>query len=639
MDRPRSLLGILVILLLSMPIAARAQDDGATEASAAEEFETSKGPVVSRIAWTGVRAFEEDELEEKLVTEAQPRFEIRFWRAAKRLDDFAVQEDLERIEQAYRDIGYFETAADFRVNPLPGDRVIVEFIVDEGPRVTLTDWQLAVEPAPDDADPASDAERRRFKESLPAEVGIPFGASLYRERREALLELAAEHGFILARIEGGARIDRDAQSARVDWTLVLGPRQHFGALEIEGLSRIDEEIVRRELQFERGERFVPSLLEESERRLVGTGLFRSAAIGRPPDNPDDDDAEQGQDGSRLQSVDLRVRVAEAPARSFRASIGYGTEDGPRGEISLAWRNFGGAGRLFRTRAFASLLDAGFEASLDQPYVFGDAARFDFAVSSLRQERPGYEALVAGSTALLSFYPDREGPLRVRIGPGVEFAQILDFGIETSERIRGPRQSFVSNWFTIVRHETVDDVLDPRRGHRLELRNEIGGHPMGSDLDYHRWDLQARFYVPTGPVVFAFRADASTLDPIGAGIADVPLTRRLYAGGTNSIRGFGFQKLGPEDAGNDPIGGLTRIETGIELRIPVYGGIGLVGFVDAGDVASTPWSFHPRDLRASGGPGLRIATPVGPLRLDFGWLINRPRDSDPWRFHLSVGHAF
>jgi len=248
--------------------------------------------------------------------------------------------------------------------------------------------------------------------------------------------------------------------------------------------------------------------------------------------------------------------------------------------------------------------------------------------------------VTGASGLLTLYPDRDtSPWSLAIGPGAELAQVTDFAIDVGEGLRGPRQSVVVNWFTILRYQRVDRIVDPRSGLRIELGNELGGQPIGSDLDYQQWHLDARAYRPMGPFVWAARVAATTLDPIGAGLSSVPVTRRLYSGGTNSIRGFGFQNLGPTDPGNDPIGGLSRIELGLELRVPVWKRIGLVGFVDAGDVRLDPWSWRPKDLRASAGPGLRIDTPIGPLRFDMGFLLNPPPETDPWRIHLSVGQAF
>ena len=354
-------------------------------------------------------------------------------RLQRRLDEFALEGDADRIVEAYHEIGFFSAAVEAKAFSLSKDRVAVEFVVEEGQQAILEKWSLEILPRPDAEDPPSAMELDELLRTLDVSAGEAFGSKLYRDQRAELLTACAELGFSSARITGGARVDPDEARAEVEWHLDLGPRMYFGSIRIEGLDHIDEKIVRRELLIKEGERFSPSAIAQSERRLVATGLLRSVAIGRPQTR--EEDAE-----TRADRIDLEIRADEAPPRSFRASIGYGTEDGPRGEVSLVWRNFTGEARRLNTRAFASLLDAGFEASLGQPYIWGERARGDLAVSALRQERPGYEAFITGASALLTIYPDRAGPWSLTIGPGVELAQILDFGIDVSERLRGPRQS-------------------------------------------------------------------------------------------------------------------------------------------------------------------------------------------------------
>ncbi|MCA9505734.1 MAG: BamA/TamA family outer membrane protein [Spirochaetaceae bacterium] len=630
---PTAILGLGLLLLLPLASTARAAVDDAPGADAPSNGTSEpQGPVVAKILFHGVSALDPGKLTEQIVTSRRALFDPRFWRPDPRLDEFTLEEDLDRIAEAYREAGYFSTRVESAVHEDGADRVVVEFFVEEGPRSHLDRWRLRIE-APDDPTSApSDAERAALEQIVDVAQGAPFGAALYRKRRRALLEQAAEIGFPFARIEGGAEIDPDDARARVDWTLETGPRTTIGAIHVTGLDRVSEHIVRRELRFAEGERFAPSRLVESERRLVSTGLFRSVAIGRPQE----DEAGNGQ---AHRALDIEIRVEEAKPRSFRASVGYGAEDGPRGEVGLDWRNFLGDARRLQMRGFASLLDAGWEASLGQPYLGSEHFRGDATISALRQQRPGYEAFVTGASALVTWYPDREGPFSLAIGPGYELTEMIRFAVDIGRPLRGPADSVIVPVFAVARYEDVDDRLDPRRGFRISLESEAGTRSLGSDLDHLGLTLDLRGYLPTGPIVWAARAAASILDPFGGGLSELPLTRRLYSGGTNSVRGFGFQKLGPQDSGNDPIGGLSRIETGIEARLHVWKAIGIVGFIDAGDVREDSWHFRPTELRASAGPGLRVATPVGPLRLDFGFLLNRPGNTDPWRFHLSVGHAF
>ncbi len=628
----RSAAGVLAIaLLLSLGGLARAEDEPAIDGA-------PSGPIVEHLRFDGLEVFDEAEITDRIVTRERAVFDLRFWRPAPRLDEFTLEDDLDRIRDLYRSVGRFEARVEAEVIPVdpppeagPPERVDVRFTIEEGPATRLSSWSLTIEESPDAERPLSADEREALLAIVaPPEDGL-FGTRLYRERRSALLAACAEQGFLFAGIQGRANVSTESLTARVDWHLNLGPRATVGAISFEGLERISEKVVDRELRLERGEVLRASMLREAERRLIETGLFRSVVVGEPKR----DDQESRRDGV----VDLEVFFEEAPPRSARASVGYGTEDGPRGEASLDWRNFLGDARRLRLRGFGSLLDVGFEGTLGQPYLVGLRTRGDLSVSALRRSRPGYEAFVTGASGLVSHSLTRDGPVVVFGGLGYELSEILSFEIDVDAATRGPEDSVIVNTFGGIRYDGVDDRLEPTRGFRATLEFELGGFVLGSDLDYHLWNLDLRAYRQLGPVVVAARAAATTLDPIAGTRSDVPLTRRLYSGGTQSIRGFGFQKLGPEDGTNDPIGGLSRMEFGTELRFRVVGPFALVGFVDAGDVRSRPFEFRPGELRAAAGPGLRVDTPVGPLRLDAGFLLNPPRDTDPWRIHLSVGHAF
>lgn len=642
------LFGLLPSVEASTSRAAADEAESPTTAQAAEEpaaqieaIEDTNAPVVVRIHWDGVEAFEEESLEARIVTAARSAFELRFWREPPRLDPFVVEEDAERITQAYAEIGHFAAQVESevaRVDDLEGPprRVRVRFRVEEGPVTRLAAWTLAWRPPPNAVAPPTAEEQAEARAIIGDRPGDVFGTRRYREVRRALLDWAAEAGFPYATIEGGAQVDASRHVASVDWTMVTGPRVSIGAITLSGLDRVEEHVVRRELAFREGDRFKRSAVDRSERRLIATGLFRSVVVGRP--RRGDDPSARREEASR--TLDVELRLEEAPPRSLRASVGYGAEDGPRGEASLDWRNFLGDGRRLRLRGFASLLDVGFESSLGQPYLLGRPGwRGDLTASALRQDRPGYEAFVTGAAGLVTWRPERDHPVSLSFGPGYELSEILEFNTTGGPSIRGPEDSTIVNTFTTLRYEDVDAVLDPKRGVRATLANEFGHAAFGSDLDYHFWQLDLRGYTNFGPFVLATRAAATILDPIDGDRSDVPLTRRLYSGGTNSVRGFGFQKLGPEDASNDPVGGLSRLEVGTELRWRVWSPFSLVAFVDAGDVRSRPWIFRPGELRAAAGPGLRVDTPVGPLRIDAGFLLNPPPDTDVWRLHLSVGHAF
>jgi outer membrane translocation and assembly module TamA len=161
----------------------------------------------------------------------------------------------------------------------------------------------------------------------------------------------------------------------------------------------------------------------------------------------------------------------------------------------------------------------------------------------------------------------------------------------------------------------------------------------SDVSFVKLVLEARHYLPLSQhLLLATRLKLGGIEPYGSS-TDVPFNVRFFAGGPGSVRGFQLNRLGPVNADGDPIGGLSLIEGSAELRFPLFGDFGAVLFLDFGNVFSPPFTYHLGDLRYAVGPGLRYNTPVGPLRLDVGFIVDRRAGENFGRVEFSIGQAF
>jgi outer membrane translocation and assembly module TamA len=174
---------------------------------------------------------------------------------------------------------------------------------------------------------------------------------------------------------------------------------------------------------------------------------------------------------------------------------------------------------------------------------------------------------------------------------------------------------------------------------LSLSLEQAGGPWQGDFDFYWGLFEARRYVGLwGPLVLATRFRIGAGDGFGDS-ADLPLFRRFYSGGVTGTRGYARWELGPLTSDGDPIGGRSLIEGSLELRMPVWGALGAVAFLDAGAIDERPFRYDLGDLQYSVGPGIRYQTPIGPLRLDLGIPLNPPHGVKSWRIHFSIGQAF
>jgi outer membrane translocation and assembly module TamA len=151
-------------------------------------------------------------------------------------------------------------------------------------------------------------------------------------------------------------------------------------------------------------------------------------------------------------------------------------------------------------------------------------------------------------------------------------------------------------------------------------------------------VEGRRYQPLpGAFVLALRTRIGLADPLDDD-EDIPLFERFYAGGTNSVRGYERRHVGPR-VGGDPIGGRSLAEVSIELRHPITETIGGAVFVDAGQVSRRSFDLPFDDLDLGVGFGVSYKTPIGPLRVDLGFPLDRPRGDAGWQVHLSLGQAF
>lgn len=212
--------------------------------------------------------------------------------------------------------------------------------------------------------------------------------------------------------------------------------------------------------------------------------------------------------------------------------------------------------------------------------------------------------------------------------------------------------FISSLNLGISRDTSDNVLSPTSGATMTASIESATAALGSEVDFFKPDLELVGYLPLRPKwVAAGRIRLQTIQETEDTV-DIPIYKRLFLGGSNTVRGYAYQELSPMDEEETPLGGLSALSGNLELRFPLYKKLAGVVFLDAGLVGTESFGADLDDLRFTCGAGLRYHTLVGPLRIDWGYKLNRPdrddlgltdRPQDPvgdrWRLHFSIGQAF
>ena len=258
-----------------------------------------------------------------------------------------------------------------------------------------------------------------------------------------------------------------------------------------------------------------------------------------------------------------------------------------------------------------------------------------------EDVPAFEERAA-RVALDALSP-RTGRWTGKIGYGLEWNETREVSDAAEFILDDPEDRYlISSLHAEVGYDGTDHPLDATEGSRLRVTSELSPTWIGSEFDFLSFEAEARHYLSLGPGVLAGRIQGAVVLPFGVTSSDeIPLPRRLFAGGGGSVRGFEYQKLGPLDASDEPVGGTTRVLASLEYRFPIVAPVGGVVFLDGGHVNLDPLHVEPSEFRYSAGVGVRIATPIGPLRADFGYVLNPSHDSedDRGRLHFSIGQAF
>lgn len=602
---------LAILVLLCALNAAFAQTESTTG--------TEKPRQVIFIHFQGLHAFSARDLK-KIMTTKQKSFR---WLSKAPLDEKVLEEDLERIQKFYQSNGFYHARiVSHKIVPLVGRDVRVEIEVHEGPPMVISGINLLVDN--ETASPWHEELRR----IMPLKIGDRFTIHGYEEIERAIGIYLADWGYPKARVIPGARLDKRTNEASLSVEVVKGPVCYIGPVTVEGNEGVSEDVIRRELRFLEGDRFNGSKIRESQQRLFALDLFQIVDVS--VENMESESC----------TLPVRILVKEAKKQTIRVGAGYGTEDNFRGQIQWEIRNFLGDGRRFQVNTKASSLVQLLEGKLLQPYLFDPASSFTLDGGIRHEDQESFENRRFYLSPTLHYKWSEK--LNSYAGYDLEANRLLEVRVnDLGPADEENEEYYVSALVQGVLWEKVDAPLNPKEGVRFTQDLEFASIAFGSEVDYIKLVLEGRGYFPIrkyGTLAARLRwGGIQALENTG----DVPIFKRFFAGGSESVRGYPYQRLGPLDEDGNPIGGMTLVEGSLEWRFPVRDPFEGVVFFDFGNVFEQSYDLLWDKLGYSLGAGIRYLTLVGPLRLDFGYALDPPEQDffNPYQIHFSIGQAF
>ncbi|MGE3535846.1 MAG: outer membrane protein assembly factor BamA [Candidatus Tectimicrobiota bacterium] len=595
-------------------------------------------PEVASISFTGNSAFSSATLRQAMATQQRPV--LPPWKAGEPYNPPTLEADVLRLKKFYFDRGFLECAVRIAQVREDAQRPAVHILlaIDEGQPTRVVQVRL------DGVLPAALPPPPTLLAALPLQPEQRLTKEHFEQSKARLLTHLHNAGYARAQVRPHTEVDAEQHTASVTFTLLPGALTVFGQTTFTGVKYVEEQALRRQLTLRPGDLATEKAITTSTEAIYGLGMFQAVT-------PRALNQEAGDE-----PLQVNFEVIERKPRSLQFGLGYSTTEGFRTEVQWAHRNLQAQANQLTLEGKISSIEQKGEIRLHLPYFL--AARTSFTQTlflrneqeidtnplgelfgAQREAQPAFDLLSAGAETRLAHrvHEVLSGFVGLNVSRN-DFRQVNRRALTALEQ-----EIAADNILLIqvaeVQWNTSASFLNPTHGFSLRGRLDHANSALFSDVSFLKLLLEARHYLPLWrQLLLATRFEIGGIQPYRDS-QDVPFNVRFFAGGAGSVRGFPLNRLGPLNTSGDPIGGKSLFEGSTEVRFPLFGEFGAALFVDFGNVFRSTFTYHLAELRYAVGPGLRYNTPVGPVRLDVGFLLDRRPGEDFGRVEFSIGQAF
>ncbi len=586
---------------------------------------------VRQIHFEGNEHFSEKVLRKQMKTRGKTL--VYFLDKSGRLDEVQLDQDLDKIREWYQNHGYIDVQIkDVRKERTKNGPMILTIVIAEGPqyhvgKLTISGYQATSE--------------QKILALLKMKEGSVYSPKQLRDDAKAVADAYGSGGYVdLVVLPEGT----PAGSARIDvhYKIEEGDRSFVNRINIAGNTRTKDKVIRREVLLAPGDVFNTVRVDTTKKRLENLGYFAKVET-----YPEDTDVPGRKD--------LTILVQEKRTGSLTFGGGFSTIDKLVGFAELTqgnfdllnWPGFTGAGQKFRLRIQYGTERKDFILVLTEPYfldrrlalsgqVFYDEANY----LSAQYDQRNYGFAIELRKPINAF-------IYATLGYQLQDVDIFNVDPSASEAIQSQEGSTVeSKIFSSVVFDRRDNPLLTRRGQRVSFAPYVAGGFLGGDTQIYGLDLEGSQYFPfRWDTILLINGEIATVSTWGSGNQipgssdQVPIFERLFLGGSNNLRGFPFREVGPQDQNGEPLGGNSMARATVEFTFPIVEKARGAIFYDTGFVNSDSWSFGFNHIASDIGIGLRLDLPIGPLRLDYGYPIQRDGYNGGGHFNFNVGYQF
>ncbi len=526
--------------------------------------------------------------------------------------------DVERIRALYNSRGYLKVVISEPETELNDEKtkVSIRISISEGKQYSTGDISFVGSTVFNEIE---------LMEDLETSSGEIFNKSALRSDIDRIINRYTEKGYAGADINPKISIDDRANIANIIMSVTEGSIFHIGRVEISGNTKTRDKVIRREVRLDEGDTYNSKLLKRSYQRINNLNYFEEVNITPLPKFD-------------TSLIDLHVKVKEKLTGMLSFGGGYSSVDKfmVMGEITQA--NLFGKGLFLKFKAELSDTRTNYNISLRDPWFMDKPISASISLYNQMNSYPEYDKISTGGS--LGFGKEFTEYISGNIIYNFESVEVADVSEEASSIISD--QKGISNTSSIspsLWRDTRDNYLDPTTGSKIALYSTVAG--LGGDNYFVKGVIDAGRYWPLfWDTVFSLRGRAGYA--IGFNDVSLPVYERFYLGGINTIRGLSFGEAGPRDeTTGEMIGGNKEVILNTELIFPLFKEAKLKGvvFFDAGYAYPHSEDITFDKIRTTAGFGIRWTSPFGPVRLEWGFNLDKKPDENANKIEFTMGGVF
>ena len=527
-----------------------------------------------------------------------------------------LDNDIKRIEEYLKSKGYYHVKVSVPEIREKDDKISILIKIKESTPVKIKQINIDVK---------NNLLKSEAFESVKSYENYPFSETVFIEIKRKTREVYLKNGYSDVQIEGKYEIKDD--ETYIYLNVNPGSKKYFGKSIILGNKKTKSKFIYQRLFQKEEKPYNPYTIEHERQNLYRTGLF--SRIDVFTQKMDD-------------TVDLIYNFEETPAGALEFGFGYGEYEKEKGFVDLSYINLFGMNKQIFSRIELSSIERRSYITYMDPWIWKDltfksSLLFeDINVKNIDTKDTIYKLRKYGVSA--GFEKKFLEYFKAELLYEATFSKTWDVMPEVVITDEDIGKLFLSGVKASIIYDNRDNVFDPKKGWLTGVTSKLSSELLGSEINF----IKSSFYLNKYTELIK---DLVLATSIRAGWAwlygktnELPISERYFLGGRDTVRGYAQNTLGPKKD-NQPTGGNAFLMGNIELRTYLGKNFFLVNFLDFGNLWKRAGDVNPSDFKYTTGAGLRYKTPVGPLRIDYGYKLNRQKGESHGEIHFSFGHAF